>query len=189
MNIIPKVIYNPIKPVFYNPNIQKDIFSLFVGRARSPNKRVIELIKPLWFNLKKYYNDKAVHFVGPEDPNFGMWHGIVNDEELNNLYNRSLLGIISSKREGLNLPLIEMICSNCIPIVCEDMSTSQEFAPKELLCEANSEAIFYKMKEVIENLQYYVDICYRKSVIYKEQFSDRMVAKRIIDTYDKFKKQ
>ena len=41
------VIYNPIKPVNYLPNIEKDIFYIFVGRARSPNKRVKEIIFPL----------------------------------------------------------------------------------------------------------------------------------------------
>ncbi len=178
-----EVIYNPMKPVSYIPDNPRDFFSLFVGRALSPNKRVTEIVFPLYKELYKYFGDRSVHFVGPENPGFGIWHGIVNDKELNHLYNNSAFGLISSKEEGLNLPLIEMICSGCIPIICRDMSTAEEFGIPELLCDPNPEAMFYKMKEVSNNFNYYNDILYIKSLVYREQFSNINVAKRILDIY------
>lgn len=178
------VIYNPIKPVYYISDLKRDIPFLFVGRALSPNKRVIEILRPLYDALVPYWGKDCIQFVGSENPQFGKYLGIVSDEQLNLIYNRSIFGLISSAQEGLNLPLIEMLCTNVKPIVCRDMATASEFSPAEFLCDPTPEAMFSKAKEIGANLPKYDAICEEYARKYSEQFSPKSVAQNIISVYN-----
>ncbi len=177
------VIYNPVKSVHYIPETKKDIMCLFVGRCRAPNKRVREILWPLYNNLVPHFGEDCMHFVGSENSGFGVNHGVVSDEELNLLYNRSLFGMISSSYEGLNLPMIEMCLTNCKPIICRDMSTAEELGPPEFLCNGDPKSMFDKMKEISSNLPKYDDILNEYGKKYSQQFSSLQVAKNIISVY------
>lgn len=179
-----EVIYNPIKPVYPLNNEARSIFCLFVGRALAPNKRVLEIIYPLYTYLSKVYKNAndMIHFVGSENPGFGTFHGIVSDEKLNELYNNSAFTLISSKWEGLNLPLIESICCGSIPIVCKDMSTAEEFSPPECLCDPSTEGMIDKLRD-IKFLSQSDKICSIYGKKYREQFSPVQIAKNILQVY------
>lgn len=181
--LIADVIYNPIKPVYYIPDMPRNILCLFVGRCNAGNKRKNEILYPLYKALVPYYGEDCMHFVGSEPPGFGVWHRVVSDEKLNELYNRSIFGMVSSKEEGLNLPLLEQIFCNCKPIIARDMSTAEELGIPELLCDPTPEAFFYKIKEVAENLEKYDKLCEDYTIKIKEQFSGKSVAKNILQVY------
>lgn len=176
-------ISNPINNVYYLPDIKKDIIGIFVGRANSPNKRVHSLLYPVYLTLKNSFGENCIHFVGPENPGFGVWHGVVSEEELNLLYNRSLFGFICSKEEGLNLPMIEMFYTNVKPIICEDMSTAAEFGLKELICKPSTDGIIAKMREIGQNLSYFDNLCQQKSLSFGNLFERTFVANNIINIY------
>lgn len=184
LDIDADVIYNPIKPIFPLKKDSRKIFSLFVGRAHAPNKRVKEIIYPLYqFLLKNFKNaENMIHFVGSEDPGFGIYHGVVSDNELNELYNNSAFVLISSKQEGLNLPLIEALCAESIPIVCNDMSTAQEFSPPECLCSPSSQGMIEKFTDV-EFLSSIDNICATYGELYREKFSPKSISENILKVY------
>ena len=176
------VIYNPIKPVYYIPNTPKTIFSLFVGRLGAVNKRAKEILWPLWLNLQSLGPD-VLHIVGGEYLGFGVKRGIVSDEELNDIYNHSFFYLVTSKQEGQNLPLIESIMGGCIPIICKDMTTAAEFGIPELFCEPTAAGMYQKIKDVCNNVDYYDSLCARYREEYKDMFTGRAVAQRILDVY------
>lgn len=189
LGINAEVIYNPIKPVYplpdFNPRTDKDIFALFVGRALAPNKRVRELVKPLNDMLiQELGKNFSIHIVGSENPGFGTYHGIVNDEELNKLYNRSIFTIISSKQEGLNLPLIESLCAHSIPIVCKDMSTADEFSPPELICEPTVTGMIDKITSDEFIFNSIENIWHKYGTLYRVKFSPKSIASNIISVYN-----
>lgn len=186
LGIDAEVIYNPIKDV-YPLNLEtRKIFALFVGRALAPNKRVKDIIYPLYqFLCKNYQNGKyMIHFVGSENPGFGAFHGIVSDEELNRLYNDSAFTLISSKQEGLNLPMIEAICTGSIPIVCSDMSTASELCPPSFLCSSDNTGMIFKLFKDIEWLKDADNICEKYGELYREKFSPKSIASNIISVYN-----
>lgn len=189
-NIYAEVIYNPVKPVYYMPDAKQDILALFVGRAMAPNKRVREIIFPLYKMLVPFFGENCIHFVGSENTGFGINHGVVSDSELNELYNRSVFTLISSSNEGLNLPLIESIIAGSIPIVCHDMSTALEFAPKFTLCEPSPIGMYNKMFECAQliktNFVHDSELnLYAQK--YASQFSSKSVASNILKVYDSIK--
>lgn len=187
LNIEAAVVYNPIKPVYYVPEIKKDILALFVGRALAPNKRVMEIVYPLYQRLSPFFGENCIHFAGSENTGFGVNHGVVSDYKLNVLYNRATMLLIPSKQEGLNLPLIEGLSCGCLPIVCRDMSTASEFAPEFTLCDPTPEGMYNKMKELCTEFKEtfkYDDILNDYSRKYLNQFAPKSIAENIISVYN-----
>lgn len=179
-----EVIYNPIKSVSWDTS-DKDIFALFVGRALAPNKRVLEILKPLNYKLLQNLGESHhISIVGSENPRFGSYYNVVSDEILADLYQRSLFILIPSKQEGLNLPLIEGICSSCVPIVCEDMSTAHEFITPEFMCKPTADDMYNKItsmmngnnNDIYSTLKVYSDK-------YLIQFSPKQIAQNILNVY------
>ncbi len=177
-------IYNPIKNVYPIKDIKKDIIFLFVGRASAPNKCVKEILYPLYLALHPFFGPECMHFIGSEYPGFGVSHGVVTDQELNELYNRSLFYLSPNKFEGLNLPVIEAIVTGCLPIICNHLTTKFEVAPPAFLCESSADGMFAKIRQIISNLPKYCQICSEYSTLYKEKFSGRQIAKNILNVYD-----
>lgn len=179
------VIYNPIKPIT-RLNLPTEIPFLFVGRALAPNKRGLSILKPLQSLLTARDPSFKIHIVGSENPGFGIYHGVVDDAELNRLYNVSLFTLVPSLQEGLNLPMIEALCAGSIPIVAQDMSTSQEFCPPEFLCEPHAEAFFNKMFHDLPKLpeSQVMDILEKYHVEYSVKFSPKSIASNIVSVYN-----
>lgn len=189
-----KVIYNPIKPV--NKTVYKHInwqerekLFLYVGRANDPNKRFNIIREALLLGYGDHpdiFKPQNVTVVGSENPNFGNYLGIVNDEELAELYKTHKFLLFPSKIEGIGLPMIEAILCGCKPITCNDNKCAKEFTNNRYSCDPSPESM-------VERILYEFTIdCDLGLYDYNNNFSifqPKNVAKSILDVYNKLTKQ
>lgn len=183
LNLDSYVVYDAIKDVS-NLNSKKDIPFLYVGRANDPNKRFL-LIKD-FFNLTKFDENKLT-VVGPDDPSFGIYKGIVDDSTLNDLYNRSKYIIFPSFIEGIGLPPIEASICKCIPILMNDNQTALEFWNFKLTCDPNAYSIAGKILDIEHNYNYYLDIARNHARDYISFFDKYTIAQNIINAFNSLK--
>lgn len=125
------VIYNPIKPVTYQPELtEKGRLLRFasVGRRFDPNKRFGLGVAALEL-LGIDYNRLAL--VGNDYVAWGHYFGVLNDESLNTMYNNVDFVLALGRVEGLNLPVLEAMSAGCIPVVINDMTTRNELLPSK----------------------------------------------------------
>lgn len=178
------VIYNPIKDVKFS-NSPRDKFSLAVGRVNDVNKRFYLCSQTIDFlaNSLRASPESLLNIVGTENPLYGNYVGMVSDDKLNDLYNTTEFIFITSKIEGICLPLIESMICGCIPIVCNDMTTSTEFAPKELLVNPNCHDILMKMMEILKDVESYRKLVINHSANFIPIFDKINIAKNIERVY------
>jgi hypothetical protein len=181
LNIDAEVIYNPIKDISFK-NLKRNIPFLYVGRANDQNKRFF-LIKDA---LQKFNGQTGLVICGSENPNFGHYIGIIDDERLNHIYNTSRFVLLPSKFEGLGLSMIEGMIAGAIPITCNDNPTALEFSPKEFTCDPNQQAILDKMMEIHKNYSGNQQIALEYGKRYEEIMNKNQVAKNIINIYNKY---
>lgn len=184
------VIYQPIKPV-YPLNLQRNDRLLMVGRLNDPNKR---------FNVAlevASLSNKIIDVVGPEDPTpfakphyrkFINYLGIIDDERLNIEYNSHSAVLITGKIEGLCLPLIESLAVKTPVLVCEDMTTATEFAPKEFISHVNLFDLNQKLEYVVSGCDKVKEILDIYSEKYIKRFAPYRIAQNIVDLYEKQKR-
>lgn len=175
------VIYNPIKDVQFDQSITKKNLFLYVGRANDKRKRFI-LIKDF---IKNTELEDSLIVCGSEYPDCGKYAGIINDNDLNYLYNASKFLLLPSSFEGLGLPMIEAMVAGTIPITCEDNLTANEFCPKEFISKPDPTSILNKAKELNRNYNYYRSIALEAGIYYKKLMNKNQIAKNIIDLYQK----
>ena len=172
------MIYNPIKDVYYDEKVKKNNNFLYVGRANDPIKR-IHLVKE---SLSKFQNGiNEIKICGSEDPGFGKYLGIVNDEELNKLYNSSKYLYLPSKAEGIGLTMIEAMICGSLPIACSDNETAKEFSPEDFICDPHPESIVKKInnlnKDYLEKRKKAINLGKK----YKKMFDKINIAKNILN--------
>ncbi len=183
------IIYQPSKPVS-SENLERSDRFLFVGRACDSNKR---------FNIALELaglSNRIIDVVGPENPTeisrpqyrkFINYLGLVSDEQLNKEYNTHFATLVTGRIEGLSLSLIESLITKTPVICCEDMATANELCPKEFISKTN----LYDMSEKARFLQSghpsIKKVLDEYSEKYKEQFSNKSVANKIIEIYAKIK--
>jgi glycosyltransferase involved in cell wall biosynthesis len=184
------VIYQPIKPVF-PLDIERTSNLLFVGRANDSNKR---------FNLAMEIaalSARILDVVGPEDPTnsvkynyrkFINYMGLLEDEALNKEYNSHAATIISSKNEGLCLPLIESLCCKTPVVCCESMTTASELCPPEFISKESLFDLYEKLVFVTNGSKKVLDRLNECSEAYLQRFSPQQIANNIINTYGKITK-
>jgi len=128
------VVYNPIKPITRKPNVERgqEIRFLSAGRRYDGNKRHAVAVRALQ-SLGINYGQLAL--VGEEYMPWGEHFGPVTDDELNKLYNSVDFVIATGRIEGLGLPALEAAAAGVIPILCNDLSTRQEFFPSSVFPE------------------------------------------------------
>jgi len=170
------IIWNPIKDVFFDSQIKREINCLYVGRYNDPNKRFNLLDK-----IEKY-------IVGPTggDSN-GNYLGLVNDTSLNQLYNSAKIVALPSKFEGLGLPALEAMAAGAIPLVCSDNPNSK-LCPDFCVAEPTVESVTKTYASLLNHFTHYQSIIldeWSSSVQYK--FSKFTVAENIINIYNKHK--
>jgi len=175
-----RVIYNPIKDVFYDKNIQKNNTFLYVGRVFDPIKRFNLVRESL---LKITDGEKKLKVCGLKNPNFGNYLGLIKDDELNKVYNSSKYVLLPSKAEGLGLPMIEGMICGAIPITCSDNLTAKEFSPTKFICEPDAQSIVNKIEELDSNYDANRKVALEFGVKYKIQFDKKTIAKNIIDIF------
>ncbi len=178
------VIYNPIKDVKYDPNIKKINDFLYVGRANDLVKR----IKLAHEALKILNKENELIICGMEDPKFGRYMGVVKDDKLSELYNKSKIVLLPSKAEGLGLTMIEGMVCGSVPIVCSDNLTAKEFISDEFVAEPNPESIKNKIEEINSNYEKFQKLSLEYSKKFKLQFNKKTIAKNILDIFSKYKK-
>lgn len=176
------VIFNPIKDIS-NLNFKKYNNFLFVGRANDPGKRFNLVLDSI--NLINSVVKVNLIIAGSENPGFGKYIGIIDDNQLNYLYNTSNFMIYPSKYDGLGLTPIEMIVSGGISLVCDDSETSNEFFPDFLKSAPNSNDIVNKIFDITQNYSKYQKDLFELSIYFKEKFDKVQIAKNIIEVYNK----
>lgn len=185
LNLESTVIYNPAKPVYSLGIDNKKTFPfLYVGRANSPNKR---------FNLIKETLELAcwpyayVKVCGPENPRYCEYEGLVDDNRLNELYNGAGITLLTSVFEGIGLSAIESLLTFTPVIGCSDCEAMVEFLPECMICEPKPHNIRQKILEIRDRYDYYRQVAFEYGIKYKQQFSGKVIASRIIDIYEKSK--
>lgn len=181
LNIQAEVIYNPIKDIS-RKQLKKTIPFLYVGRANDENKRFY-LIKE---TLSSFSGQQGLVICGSENPNFGEYVGVVDDETLNDIYNASKFVFLPSRFEGIGLSMIEGMIAGSIPITCNDNPTAIEFSPKEFICDPNPKAILDKMMEIHKNYEHFQKIALEYGEKYLQLMNKNQVAKNIINIYNKY---
>lgn len=179
-----EVIYNPIKDIKYDPKVGKSIPFLYVGRANDPRKR-FSLIKETFKNYEEI--NQTLVICGSENPNFGIYTGILSDEDLDLLYNSCKFLLLPSSFEGLGLPMIEAIVAGSIPITCNDNPTAVELSPKEFVCDPDPKAFMAKLIEISKDYSKFQKISLEYAEKYKILMNKNNVAQSIIDIYKRNK--
>jgi len=178
LNLKAHVIYNPVKDIRYDNNIQKTIPFLYVGRANDYRKR-FSLIKDAFINFPEIQNTLVT--CGSENPFFGKHIGIVNDQDLNYLYNTSKFLLFPSSFEGLGLPMIEAMIAGCVPITCSDNKTAIEFCPSEFICDPSPQSYFNKLLELNDNYSKFQQIAIEYGIKYYSLMNKNQIAQNIIN--------
>lgn len=180
LNLNATVIYNPTKDITYDSNIGRSIPFVYIGRANDPRKR-FSLIKQS-FEINNE-SPQTLVVCGSENPNFGIYTGILNDEDLGLLYNSSKFLLLPSSFEGLGLPMIEAMLAGAIPITCNDNPTARELSPKEFISDPNPRSFMAKIIEINKDYINFQKISLEYAKKYKLLMNKNTVAKKIIKIY------
>ena len=173
-----KVIYNPTKEVYFDEKIQKDNLFLYVGRANDPIKR-FNLVRDTLQKIKD--GTKNLKVCGTENPGFGNYLGYVSDKELNKIYNSTKYVFLTSRAEGIGLPMIEAMICGSIPITCSDNETAKEFLPTDFICDPNVESIVNHIEKLNTVYEIKRKLAIKLGKKYKEQFNKSNVAMNILN--------
>lgn len=188
-NLDSEVIYNPIQNIYKDKpdNKYSNFKYLIAGRVNDPNKHTKLALESL-FNLKAT-NDEVL-CVGPENPGFGTYLGIVNEIELNKIYNSVKFVFCLGEIEGLGLQKFESIISNnCIPIILNHETTLKEFElDKFININPFPQNIinFINMYDSIENFNDLKNILFSYySDFIESNLRGISVAQKIVDIFEK----
>ncbi len=149
---------------------------LYVGRANDINKR-FRIIYDTMMVLGDKTSDLAV--LGSENPGFGDYYGILNDQGLNMFYNSVEYFFFPSAFKSIGLPALESVVTKTKTIVCADDPTTDEFWA-EIGVSSNPHEIAVKIKDPVWN-KLNQDFVNSKSEEYRQRFSGTSIAQNIIN--------
>ena len=173
-----KIIYNPIKEVFYDEKIKKNNDFLYVGRANDPIKR-FNLVRDSLTKLND--SSRTLKVCGQQDPKFGKYLGYVSNIELSKLYNETRYVFLTSKNEGIGLSMIESMICGSIPITCSDNETAREFLPEDFICSPETDSIINQIKLIDKNYDEKRKLAFKLGEKYKKQFNKDNIAQNILN--------
>jgi glycosyltransferase involved in cell wall biosynthesis len=182
LNLNATVIYNPTKDIIHDPKVGKSIPFLYVGRANDPRKR-FSLIKETFKDYKEI--NQTLIICGSENPNFGVYTSVLDDEDLDLVYNSCKFLLFPSRFEGLGLPMIEAMLAASIPITCSDNPTAIELCPKEFICDPDPKSFMAKLVEINKDYTKFQKISLEYAEKYKILMNKNTVAEKIINIYKK----
>lgn len=176
------VIFNPIKKVSYLNLSKEDKIKnkkgenykyLYVGRACDINKR-FDLVYDAINKLGD--GPESLAIIGSEDPRWGDYYGVQDDNTLNYFYNSVEFLMFPSAFKSIGLPALESVVCQTIPIVTNDDPTTKEFW-KEIGVDANKIAESMSDPSWVSKANRFVK---SNSNIFKEKFSNKSVANNIL---------
>jgi|TARA_R100000084_G_scaffold85123_2_gene40190 glycosyltransferase involved in cell wall biosynthesis len=169
------VIWNPIKDVFFDSSMKREINCLYVGRCSDPNKR-FDLLQ----NIEKYV-------VGPTGGSTsGNYLGLVNDVSLNQLYNSAKIVALPSKFEGLGLPALEAMAAGAVPLVCKDNPNSS-LCPDFCVAEPTVESVTSTYNSLINHFTHYQSVIVDEWTPWVQQkFSKFSIAENIVELFENY---
>lgn len=185
------IIYQPIKPVYVTCEKKYDFKFLSVGRLNDPNKRnylAEELLSLLSIDERQLVN------VGSEPVRYGYNWGMASDETLNELYNSVDFVLFFGRSEGIGLPMIEALAAGKIPIICNDLTTRQEFLPSEFFpeyddCYPNAVSLANFLARFMQDNDFYEEFRARLLTHFtfnlSYDFSNAGVANKILKVYER----
>ena len=177
-----EVIYFPMKSVT-QMNLPRTLDFLYVGRLFNKEKRF--KIIPQIFKKINIPQERFVT-VGPEDPGFGYYAGLVTDEHLNLIYNYSKYLFCPCEHEG-SMSMLEAIITDCFPLVCHDNEWVKEFELMLFACDYDVDSFINKIGDIENNTGKYVMAIDELKPKIIEKFDVKNVARRIIDLYYNYK--
>jgi glycosyltransferase involved in cell wall biosynthesis len=177
-----EIVYYPIKPVSFLNYQLRGIDFLVTGRIYSSNKR-FGFIEP-FLNFIKFDKELLVT-TGPEQPPFGFYTGILDNNMLNEMYNSARYLLFFSSHEGLGLGPIEAVICGCMPILCNDNKCIEELDLVEFSADPHPRALALKLKEMQENRDHYVTLINNLRPVFQEKFSAKKVAANILTAINK----
>lgn len=163
------IIYQPAKNIC-NLNLKRDFKYTIIGRNNDPRKGHSQITLPVIREIESSYDN--LHVVG-ENIGVGNYHGVVTDEKLNEIYNRSQYIFVCGDFDGFGLQLVESILGGATPISYFWHPTAKEFIEKELIFDSKQSIIDFIKRNGKHNQKYYEG--------YKNKFSGLGVAKRILN--------
>jgi hypothetical protein len=177
------VILNPIKDVHYlnlppqnKAKNQRGIpyKYLYVGRACDMNKR-FNLVYQAITKLGDPADSLAI--IGSENPGWGDYYGVFEDEILNYFYNSVEYLMFPSAFKSIGLPALEAVVCQTVPIVTNDDPVTKEFWSEigvdvDKIAESISNPHWnQKAKKFVKD----------NSALYKQKFSKVNIASNILN--------
>ena len=181
------VIFNPIKEVsFLNLSDNDKIKNkkgvpykyLYVGRACDMNKR-FDLVRETINKLGDGPDSLAI--IGSENPRWGDYYGVLEDDALNYFYNSVDYLMFPSAFKSIGLPALESIVCQTVPIVTNDDPVTKEFW-KEIGVDVNKISESISSQEWNDKAKLFVK---NNSNFFKKRFSKSSIANNILDVYNK----
>jgi glycosyltransferase involved in cell wall biosynthesis len=186
-------IYNPIKPVHQEPELTEKPFFKFahIGRRYDPNKRAAQAFAALQI---LGFTERDICLVGNEG-GWGTYLGVLNDQNLNIVYNSVQFVLCTSEIEGLCLPVVEAMACGAIPVVCKDLTTREELLPSNIFPEylgvdgSNPVTISRFIEKFLNSPASMTEFRYRLYYHYSNNLARKMsglgVAESILKVYDR----
>jgi hypothetical protein len=177
------VIFNPIKDVsFLNLPLQNKAKNqrgipykyLYVGRACDMNKR-FNLVYQAITKLGDPADSLAI--IGSENPGWGDYYGVFEDEVLNYFYNSVEYLMFPSAFKSIGLPALEAVVCQTIPIVTNDDPVTKEFWA-EIGVDANKIAESISNPDWNQKAKKFVK---NNSDLYKQKFDKATIAANILN--------
>jgi glycosyltransferase involved in cell wall biosynthesis len=117
--------------------------------------------------------------IGSENPGWGEWRGIVDDETLNLAYNSVDFFLFPSVFSSIGLPVLESCVAKTIPICCNDDLCLQEFIDPILLPrDIKQISAALDNKDWVEQSKNWVN---SKSDEFKQRFNGKQIAQNILN--------
>jgi mannosyltransferase len=186
------VIYNGFSSdnYVYKENLLFESSVLFVGARKGYKNfdKAVEVVKEI--------NDVTLSIVGPPltndeklfldnvIPNRYKSFSHISNEELSNIYNKSICLLYLSEYEGFGIPVLEAMSSGC-PVVALNKSSIPEVAGDAGILFTEFDKT--KIKETVEFLRYNQDLRFKQinlGLINVKKFSWDKCYKELVDFYN-----
>ena len=127
---------------------------IFVGRI-APNKRIDSLLRVVAFYIKEFDNQILLDLVGNQHPEmisyfdellvlaadlqieeFVNWHGLLSDQDVDNLYQQADIFLCMSEHEGFCVPLIEAQSIGLPVVACDAGAISETLGEEQMVAKS-----------------------------------------------------